>query len=298
MFNFNMLIININECHNDTESNSGVEIHTAIFYSRKEEGESFMSKIISIANQKGGVGKTTTAFNLAAGLVKSGNKVLLIDLDPQGNLSQYLGFVADGKPTIGELMNDIVKGEKPNVAECIRKNSEGIDFIPSNISLSSADFFLITAMSREQVLKKVLSIIMTQYDYIIIDCLPSLGILLINALAASDSLLIPVQSQKFALDGLDLLMNIVKMVKTNINPQLHIAGVLITMNDRTNMAKAVEEALLEKYGNLIFKEKISRSVEATNSTYVQKSLISMKSSKLGKEYLSVTKELLERSNQN
>jgi chromosome partitioning protein len=254
-----------------------------------------MTKIISIANQKGGVGKTTTAFNIAAGLKKSGKKVLLVDLDPQGNLSQYLGFKTDGKETIGELMNDAVKGETPNVNQCIRTSAEGIDYIPSSISLSSADFFLITAMSRESVLKKVLSsITMRQYDYIIIDCLPSLGILLINALAASDSVIIPVQAQKFALDGLVLLLNIIKMVKSNINPQLDIKGILITMTDNTNMAKAVEESLKNDYGNLVFKSKISRSVEATNSTYEQKSLISSKHSKLGQEYMNAAHELIER----
>lgn len=261
-----------------------------------------MTKVYSIANQKGGVGKTTTALNLAAGLVKKENKVLLIDLDPQGNLSQYLGFEEDGKQTIGELMNSVVKGEEPNVKEAIRTSSEHIDYIPSNISLSSADFFLITAMSREQVLKKVVaSITMTQtdekaYDYILIDCLPSLGILLVNALAASDSLIIPVQAQKFALDGLDLLLNIVKMVKTNINPELSIEGILITMSDKTNMAQAVEKNLSNRFGEKIFKSTISRSVEATNSTYAEKSLVSMKRSKLGGEYMSVVEELIERSN--
>lgn len=252
-------------------------------------------KIISIANQKGGVGKTTTALNIAAGLVKVNKKVLLIDLDPQGNLSQYLGFEPDGKNTIGELMNNAVNDVDLNVPECIRTSTENIDYIPSAISLSSADFFLITAMNREQVLKMVLNDEnLKHYDYIIIDCLPSLGILMINALAASNSVLIPVQAQKFALDGLDLLLNIYEKVKSNINKSLQIEGILITMADNTNMAKAVEETLNERFKDKVFSSKISRSVEATNSTYEQKSLISTKKSKLGQEYMSVTEELLNR----
>lgn len=252
-------------------------------------------KIIAIANQKGGVGKTTTALNIAAGLVKASKKVLVIDLDPQGNLSQYIGYEPDGKPTIGELMNNVVTGAIPNVGDCIRHSPEAIDYIPSNISLSSADFFLITAMSREQVLKKVLADgSLQQYDYILIDCLPSLGILLINALAASNSVLIPVQAQKFALDGLNLLLDIFKMVKGNINPSLQLEGVLITMADNTKMAKAVEEALQEQFAEKLFRTKISKSVEATNSTYEQKSLVAIRRSKLGQEYMSITEELIDR----
>ena len=254
-----------------------------------------MSKTIAVANQKGGVGKTTTALNIAAGLVKAGKKVLLVDLDPQGNLSDYLGYEPDGKPTISELMNGSVSGKPLEVSGCIRSGKEGIDYIPSNIALSSADFFLITAMNREQVLKKVLSDKATAaYDYTIIDCLPSLGILLVNALAAADSVIIPVQAQKFALDGLDLLLNIYKMVKTNINPGLEISGVLITMTDRTNMSKAVIDTLEQRFGDKVFNTRISRSVEATNSTYAQQSLVSTKSSRLGREYEAVSKEVMTR----
>lgn len=253
------------------------------------------TKILSVANQKGGVGKTTTALNIAAGLVKVNKKVLLLDLDPQGNLSDYLGYEPDGKPTIAELMIGVVSGNRIEVLKCIRKGKEGIDYIPSNIALSSADFFLITAMNREQVLKKVLDDKVAEaYDYIIIDCLPSLGILLINALAASDSVIIPVQAQKFALDGLDLLLNIYKMVKKNINPNLNINGVLVTMADHTNMSKAVIDALIDRFGDKVYKTRISRSVEATNSTYTQRSLVTIRNSKLGREYEAVTTEVMER----
>lgn len=254
-----------------------------------------MPKIISIANQKGGVGKTTTALNFAAGLQRVGKKVLLVDLDPQSNLSQYLGYEPDGKPTISDLMSAAAAGQTVDVTGCIRTGSEGIDFIPSHISLSSADFFLIQTMNREQVLRRILrSFELAEYNYILIDCLPSLGILLINALAASDSLIIPVQAQKFALDGLDLLLNVYSMVKQNINPTLAVDGILITMADNTNMAHAVEDALADRFKEKVFDTKISRSVEAANSTFAMQSLVSMKHSKLGQEYALAAVELLER----
>lgn len=255
-----------------------------------------MSKVIAIANQKGGVGKTTTAFNLATGLAQQEKRVLLIDLDPQGNLTDYIGHVPDELPTISDLMHEASSGKQPDVAAVIRSNtSEGVDYIPSNILLSSAEMFLSSCFSREKVLKKILAQeCLKQYDYMIIDCLPSLGVLLVNALTASDSVIIPVQAQKFSLDGIDLLMQIIKMVQEDLNTHLAIDGVLVTMVDNTNMAQAVVEALQEQFGEKLFHSKISKSVEATNSTYDQKSLIACKNSKLGAQYAGVVEELLRR----
>jgi len=262
------------------------------------KGEKKMSKIIAIANQKGGVGKTTTAVNIAAGLVKKGKKVLAIDLDPQANMSEYLGYEYDGMFSISDLMVAAANNDLSDdcITQSIIHNGEGIDYIPSNIKLASADLFLSNVMCREQVLKRILKReIFSQYDVILIDCLPSLGILLTNALVAADGLIIPVQAQKFALDGLVQLEQVYEMVKLNVNPNLKIDGVILTMFDNTKMSKAVESALELKYGETLLVTRIHRRVEATNSTYEQKSLVSNENSVLGAEYINITKELIERS---
>jgi len=252
-------------------------------------------KIIAVANQKGGVGKTTTTLNLAAGVKEHGKKVLVIDLDPQGNLSKYVGHSQDKLPTTGDLLMSAVNGETDDTAQEIRQSGEGIDYIPSDIRLSGADFFLINAMMREQVLRRVLEApVFQQYDYIFIDCLPSLGILLINALSACDSVLIPVQAQDFALDGLDAFLSVFQTVKNGINSNIHVEGVLGTMCDNTRMSSAVTGALKDRFGPLFYETQISRSVEATNSSYEQKSLIATGKSKLGEQYRRLAGEFLKK----
>ncbi len=252
-----------------------------------------MKKILAVGNQKGGVGKTTSTLNVGAGLAAKGYKVLLVDFDPQGNLSSYLGFEPDGKLTVGDLMHREVSGQPYDVKDCIRTNAEGLHYIPSALSLSSADYFLVNAMSREMVLRRILTQDeLDEYDYILIDCLPSLGILLINALACADGVIIPVQAQKFALDGLKDFIAVFTQIKTNLNPGLCIEGILVTMADDTNMSKAVTHFLKETYQHLVFDTSIRKSVEATNSTYDRKSLIQTKRSRLGDQYRKLTDELI------
>lgn len=251
--------------------------------------------VIALCNQKGGVGKTTSAVNIGSALQIMGKKVLLIDLDPQANLSSYLGFENDDKPTITHLMMSAVTGQKVDVSDTIRHNEMNkLDFIPSDIMLSNAEVILIQAISREQVLSRILrNPIFHNYDYILIDCLPSLGVLLTNALAAANGLIIPVQVQKFALDGLQSLTDIFEKIKTTINEDLELIGVLPTMVDSTNMSKNTTAALAERYGDKMFKTTISKSVEAANSSEKMIALPLTKH-KLGKEYTELAKEVVAR----
>ena len=209
-----------------------------------------MSTIISVSNQKGGTAKTTTALNLGTALALKGYSVLLIDLDPQANLSSYLGFEGDDKPTISNLMLTIAQNSKVTAEDfqsCVRASEENkISYIPSDINLANAETYLMNALSRETVLKRILKDeFLTDTDYVIIDCLPSLGTLLINALTASDKVLIPVQAQKFAYDGLKSLMSICEQIKEIINKDLEVMGILPTMVDSTNMSRTLLQVYLK-----------------------------------------------------
>lgn len=257
-----------------------------------------MSKVIAIANQKGGVGKTTTTLNLAVELHNRGFRVLCVDFDHQANLSDYLGHEPDGDPTITHLMKAAVQNpsELPRLLPAaIRTAKEGVDYIPADINFSTAEMFLAQAIFRERTLFTVLSCpAMPKFDYILVDCLPSLGILLTNALIASNGLVIPVQAQKFALDGLDALMSVCDLVRTQANAELKVHGILLTMADNTKMSRYVDNELRKRFGPCVFDSVIRRSVEATNSSAMRCSLVNMSGSKLGDQYTSVVDELLER----
>lgn len=209
-----------------------------------------MCKVIAVTNQKGGVGKTTTTLNLGVALAKIGRKVLLIDLDAQANLTIGLGFNPDEiENTIAKLIdqkasnyNYIIDKEK------FILSSEGVDIIPSDILLSSIETKLLNVMNRESILKNIISSFKNEYDYILIDCLPSLGTLNINALVAADSVIIPVQAQYFSIRGMEQLLQSIINVREQINSKLYIEGLLITMYDkRTNLSKEVKRTLQETY---------------------------------------------------
>ncbi|MCL2402477.1 MAG: AAA family ATPase [Oscillospiraceae bacterium] len=219
-----------------------------------------MGKIIAIANQKGGVGKTTTCVNLCAALTESGARVLLCDMDPQGNASSGLGVDRNATPSIYDvLISDIPP------AEAIVKTKFG-DVLPSNKILSGAAVELVTMPDREFVLKNVLTSIKSSYDYILIDCPPSLEMLTLNSLCAADTVLVPVQCEYFALEGLSNLMTTLRMIKKSLNPHLEIEGVLLTMFDaRTNFSSQVAAEIKKFLGNKTYKVAIPRNVRLSEA---------------------------------
>ena len=255
-------------------------------------------KTIAIANQKGGVGKTTTAVNLGIGLAQAGRKVLLIDFDAQGSLTASLGYVPDElETTIANLMEKTMNERKIMPYEGILHHKEGVDLMPANLELSGMEVTLVNTMSRELILKDYLHNVKKDYDYILIDCTPSLGMLTINALAAADSVIIPVQAQYLPLKGLEQLMRTIGKVKRQLNPHLTIDGILLTMTDsRTNLSKDVSCLLRENYGKQvkIFKSEIPSSVKASETSIEGKSIYAYKpKSKVAESYRELTKEVLE-----
>lgn len=226
-----------------------------------------MCKIIAVANQKGGVGKTTTTSNLGIGLAKRGKKVLLIDADAQGSLTASLGYTEPDalEITLATIMGNLINDEEIEQTVGILHHEEGIDLMPGNIELSGLEVFLVNVMSRETVLRSYIELVRGSYDYILIDCMPSLGMITINALACADSILIPVQAAYLPVKGLQQLIRTIGKVKRQLNPKLEIEGILLTMVDsRTNYAKDISSMLKEAYGSRvrIFKNIIPVSVRA------------------------------------
>ena len=249
-----------------------------------------MGKIISVANQKGGVGKTTTTVNLSTILAKKGKKVLLIDTDPQGNATSGLGVSKDVELSVYDILIGDTEFDE-TLQETAIKN---LKVCPSNISLAGAEVQLVSMMSREQRLKTKLDKIKDQYDYILIDCPPSLGLVTLNAFTASDSVLIPVQCEYFALEGLGQLLNTVNLVKKHLNKNLEIEGALLTMYDaRTNLSNQVVQEVKKYFEDKVYKTVIPRNVRLSEApSYGMPITVYDPRSKGAKAYEKFAKELL------
>ena len=261
-------------------------------------GVSLNTQIIAISNQKGGVGKTTTCVNLGIGLAQAGKKVLLVDADPQGSLTISLGHPQpDEIPvTLSDVMGKVLMDQPIRPGEGLIHHSEGVDLMPANIQLSGMEVSLVNAMSRETILKQYLDTVKRQYSHILIDCQPSLGMLTVNALAAANRIIIPVQAEYLPAKGLEQLLQTVSKVKRQINPKLQIDGILLTMVDsRTNFAKEIAALLRENYGSKIkvFNTEIPHSVRAKETTAEGKSIFAHDpNGKVAAAYQSLTKEVL------
>ncbi len=254
-----------------------------------------MGKIISFVNQKGGVGKTTTCLNVATYIATMGEKVLLLDLDPQGNATSGIGIEKNSQ--IKTIYN-VIDGDA-YIEEVIKTtNIENLSFIPATVDLAGAEIDLVQMPNRENIIKTRLSRIKNNYDFIFIDCPPSLGLLTVNALTASDSIIIPIQCEFFALEGLTQLMNTVKLVKKHLNPNLDVEGVVLTMKDsRSNLVNQVGEEIKNFFNKKVFKTNIPRNIRLAEAPSHGVPIGAYDpNSKGAKAYLSLAEEILERNN--
>lgn len=252
-----------------------------------------MGRIISIANQKGGVGKTTTAINLAASLAALEKKVLIIDADPQANATSGIGI--DTRQIRSTIYDCLIDGKEPTES-LLQCGIDNLSIIPSNIDLVGAEIEMLERPEREKILKGVLAKLKENYDYILIDCSPSLGLLTVNALTASDSVIIPVQCEYFALEGLGKLLNTIKIIQNNLNKELVIEGFLLTMYDaRLRLSNQVADEVNKHFQQMVFKTVIQRNVKLSEApSYGQPAILYDAESRGTVNYLSLARELIEK----
>lgn len=250
-----------------------------------------MARVIAVANQKGGVGKTTTSINLAACLGVLGEKVLLIDIDPQGNSTSGVGI---DKMMIKKTIYNVLVNEEPIEENIIETEHENLYILPSNIQLAGAEVELVPAISREHKLKNAIEGIRDKYDFIIIDCPPSLGLLTLNALTAADTVLVPIQCEYYALEGLGQLLSTISLVQKYLNKSIEVEGVLLTMFDaRTNLSMQVVEEVKKHFKSKVYKTIIPRNVRLSEAPSHGKPIISYDSKSKGSEvYMELAKEVL------
>ena len=254
--------------------------------------------VIAVVNQKGGTAKTTTVENLGIGLAREGKKVLLVDTDPQGSLTISLGYPRPDELeiTLFDLLNKTINEDSVSAGEGILHQAEGIDLIPANISLAGLEVALVNTMNRERILKHFLEPVKNNYDYVLLDCMPSLGMLTVNALAAADAALVPVQANYLSAKGLEQLLQTINKVKRQINPKLRIEGILLTMVDgRTNYGREISSLIRDTYGGhiKIFNSEIPRSVRAAEISAEGKSIfLHDPKGKVAEAYQNLTKEVM------
>ncbi|MCQ2534951.1 MAG: ParA family protein [Clostridia bacterium] len=253
-----------------------------------------MTSIISVVNQKGGVGKTTTVISLAAYLGLKKKKVLVIDMDPQSNSTSSMGI---DETTLETSIYDVLIDEKPISEVIVKTETKNVDICPTDINLAGAEIELVSAISREQILKTALAEVKENYDYIIIDCPPTLGLLTINALTASTDIIIPILGDYLSLKGLSLLNDTINLVKKKLNPDIKLLGVLLNMFDgRTQLARQVKEEVVKFYGDKVFDTEIPRNVRLSEApSYGQTICDYDKKSKGGMAYEKLAKEVIKRT---